>query len=60
MPEIIRCAYCGKERPISEMKQGEIIFRTRNQNGKVCLGRKVNWYCADKGCYGYDQMAHEG
>jgi len=59
--EKIKCAYCGQERPQEEMKQGEIMFRDRNRiTGKAFVNSKTNWYCADKGCHGYDQMAHEG
>ena len=43
------------------MKQGEITFIDRNTyTGKAFVNSKTNWYCADKGCHGYDQMAHEG
>lgn len=50
-----------KEKPQEEMKQGEITFRDRNRStGKAFVNSKTNWYCADKGCHGYDQMAHEG
>lgn len=58
-----RCAYCGKERPESEMHQFEITFL----NGRYEYGRyrkfvdkATNWYCKDTGCGGKDQMAHEG
>ncbi|WP_028983301.1 hypothetical protein [Sporolactobacillus terrae] len=57
------CAYCREKRPLSELKKGKIIF----QNSKFQFGRwvkfvdeKTNWYCADKPCAAYDQMAHEG
>lgn len=61
MPEMKRCAYCSAERPIEEMKQGEIVFRDRDQyTGKVFINSKIKWYCKDKGCHGYDQMGHEG
>jgi hypothetical protein len=59
--EKIKCAYCGQERPQEEMRQGEIIFRDRRRSrGKAFMNRKTNWYCADKNCNEYDQMAHEG
>lgn len=58
-----KCAYCGEERDAADMKRGEIIF----QGGDWIAGRwvrrvkrKTNDYCKDKGCHGYDQMAHEG
>jgi hypothetical protein len=57
----MKCAYCGQERPQEEMKQGEITFRDRNTyTGKAFVNNKINWYCKDKPCHGYDQMAHEG
>lgn len=59
-----RCAYCHKERPVSEMKQGKIIFRNGryNASGKYVkfVDQKLNNYCADKACHSNDQMAHEG
>lgn len=56
-----KCAYCGKERPVEEVAQGKIIFRDRNPyTRKAFVNSKANWYCIDKGCHGYDQMAHEG
>lgn len=59
--EKIRCAYCGAERPQEEMIIGKIIFRDRNPiTRKAFINKKTNWYCKDKGCYRYDQMAHEG
>jgi hypothetical protein len=63
-----KCAYCGKERERSEMTQRTIHYRTQGWQ-KPRFGRqkwgainatKVQWYCKDKGCGGYDQMAHEG
>ena len=55
-----KCAYCGKERPENEMKQGKIHFRDRKPGGKAFVDSKINWYCKGEGCHGYDQMAHEG
>lgn len=52
-------AYCGKERPESEMYEEEITFRTR-VNGRATLGHKKGWYCKETKCGGKDQMAHEG
>ena len=62
--ETKQCSYCRQVRPISEMMQGKIVF----QNGKYdymgkykrFVDEAVNWYCKDKPCHGYDQMAHEG
>lgn len=59
--EKMKCTYCGKERPIEEMHQGTIYFRDRNRiTGKAFVNKATNWYCKDKGCCSYDQMAHEG
>lgn len=62
--EIVKCAYCGKERPTSEMKKGTISFRgypyDSNGRRKTSVEHKTNWYCADAPCHGYHQMAHEG
>ena len=63
--EMIRCAYCRTERPISEMKQGTIIARGRKwdawkKKNVACVVKETNWYCNDKPCHGHDQMAHEG
>lgn len=55
----MKCAYCGKERPESEMYEAEITFRTRIR-GRATLGRKKGWYCKETKCGGKDQMAHEG
>lgn len=54
----MKCAYCGKERPESEMYEEEITFRTR-VNGRATLGHKKG-YCKETKCGGKDQMAHEG
>ena len=58
--EKVKCAYCRAERPVEEMKQGTIIFRNRNSNGKAFVDKKTNLYCADKPCAMHDQYAHEG
>jgi len=59
--EKIKCAYCGTERPTEEMHQATIIFRDRAPvTRKAFVNKKKRWYCKDKGCAGYDQMAHEG
>jgi hypothetical protein len=59
MDDIIKCAYCGKERPSSEMYEDEIIYRTRVR-GKATVASKKGMYCKDTRCGGKDQMAHEG
>lgn len=57
----LRCAYCHAERPVSEMKQGKIIFRDRNPvTRKAFVNQKINSYCNDKPCHSHDQMAYEG
>ncbi len=57
----VKCAYCGAEGEKSEMVKAKLIFRDRNSfTGKAFVNSKVNWYCKNKGCAGYDQMAHEG
>lgn len=53
--ETVKCAYCYAERPIVEMMRGKIYFRSSKR-----LMEATNWYCKDKPCHGYDQMAHEG
>ena len=62
--EKIRCAYCGKECTKSEMHQGTITFRNSRRdvfgNSYTFIDKKTNWYCSDKPCCAYDQMAHEG
>ncbi|UKS27178.1 hypothetical protein LOZ80_37960 [Paenibacillus sp. HWE-109] len=56
-----RCAYCHSERPVSEMKQGKIIFQDYNYvTRKKFVNSKFNAYCNDKPCHSNDQMAHEG
>lgn len=54
------CTYCRQERDPSEMVSRTIIYQGRNDYGKRCVLRKTGRYCKDKGCGGYDQMAHEG
>jgi len=62
---IKRCAYCGKEKPVSEMFQHTIIGRgnhwdiNRNRN-VACTVEFTSWYCKGTSCAGNDQMAHEG
>lgn len=60
MSQVTRCAYCGAERPVTELKSGTIIFRNRRPGRKAFVDSKTNLYCADKPCHGHDQMAHEG
>jgi len=55
MEELIKCAYCREQHPKSEMMLGKITFIS---NGCIC--KEENWYCKNKPCHGYDQMAHEG
>ena len=56
----VKCAYCGAKRPEEEMHKAAITFIDRNQfTGKRFVNKKTNWYCKDKGCAGYDQMANE-
>lgn len=62
--ELIRCAYCGKERPRREMHQKKLIYRTsgwtkRGKWGQV-VAERMEWYCADRPCAAHNQMAHEG
>ena len=54
-----RCAYCGANRPISELSLRSIVYQG------FCQGRKQiieegNYYCKDKPCHSRDQMGHEG
>lgn len=64
MCKLRKCAYCGKERPLSEMKQGTITFLNGkwNNRGKFVkfADKKTNWYCSDSSCHLHDQYAHEG
>jgi len=63
MGKTVKCAYCGRERPIGEMTQGKIVYRTSKCIGgrwRPVVSEKVQWYCKDAPCHGYDQMAHEG
>ena len=53
--ETKRCHGCGAVRPIKEMHQGTLV---QIRQGRVMETRE--WYCNDKHCQGYDQMAHEG
>jgi len=58
-----KCAYCGKERPIAELKSGTIIFQDSKWNGvkwKKFVNEKSNLYCSDGPCHSHDQMGHEG
>lgn len=60
-----RCAYCGAERPESELKRAKIFFRTTRfdpSRGRVrqFVDEQTNLYCADRACASHDQMAHEG
>lgn len=59
-----KCAHCGTERPIAELKSGTIIFQNSRVDSmgkwKKFVDRKTNLYCIDKPCHGHDQMAHEG
>jgi hypothetical protein len=62
------CAYCGTDRPLSEMKKAVIIYQDSkpglDRRGKYksikFVAKKKQLYCADKPCADYDQMAHEG
>lgn len=58
--EKVRCAYCGAERPKREMKYDFIFTRRRDARGKAVLEKLYGWYCADRTCQGYHQMAQEG
>lgn len=63
-----KCAYCGAARPSSEMISHKLFYRkqgwTPSRFGKSKWGQvlasDVRRYCHDKGCAGFDQMAHEG
>jgi len=54
--DLVRCAYCGKERPQSEMRQATLWHRRHSRD----LQQQTNWYCAHSSCARYDQMKHEG
>ena len=64
----MKCSYCGDERPETEMVRRKLVYRGQGWQparfGKQKWGQVVKtdyrWYCKDKGCGGYDQMAHEG
>jgi len=62
--ETVKCAYCWKERPVSEMKRGTIIHigivKDRSGRNKRGVVKTTNWYCADTPCHSHDQMSHEG
>ena len=62
--EKVKCAYCRSERPKEEMMKGKINFRNSKTDvfgrSYKFVDEKINWYCADKPCCAYDQMAHEG
>lgn len=51
MIEMRTCRYCGKERPLAEMKPGRV-----RMNGAW----HEFWFCADTPCKGYFQMGCEG
>ena len=53
------CSYCGKAADDSKKIMKEIIYRTRNEWGRACVGRKTQPYCSSR-CGCHDQMAHEG
>lgn len=58
-----KCAYCGQEHPITGMIRGRITFLNGKYVGnryKKFVDEAENWYCKNKPCHGYDQMAHEG
>ncbi len=46
-----RCKYCGKVRPIEELKVAKVYI-----NGEW----REDWYCKDDGCASYAQMSAEG
>ena len=50
-----KCAYCGKERPESEMNQRKVRHYHTQRNLD-----SLRWYCTDNGCAGYHQMSLEG
>ena len=55
----IKCAYCGKTRPLSELHKGKIIHQAF-RNGRKCVVEDENYYCNGTSCHIHDQMAHEG
>ena len=46
-----RCEYCGKERPLDQLKQEAIL-----RNGREHIGT----YCRYDGCANFAQMSAEG
>jgi len=55
--DLIKCMYCGKERPPKDIK----YVRIWSPNWKASGGRSPSRpYCKDTACAIYDQMAHEG
>jgi len=57
----LKCAYCGKERPLEELKEGKIICRERDTfSGKQKIVTKNKLFCKDAPCQGYYQMGEEG
>lgn len=64
----IICYYCGAKRPLNEMVQRNLTYRTggwqRPRFGKRKWGTIVKteprWYCKDTACASKSQMAHEG
>lgn len=57
---MIRCNYCGTENTPENTVRHTIHFRDRKPGGKAFVNSRVGSYCKNKGCGGYDQMAHEG
>jgi hypothetical protein len=53
--DIKKCAYCGSERPLSELKKSKLTYIMNKQ-----VRQDYRLYCHDKPCAGHDQMAHEG
>ena len=53
--ETKKCAQCGKERPVAEMKLGKTTERRSGGTVKV-----EHWFCVDSPCRGYYQMGSEG
>jgi len=64
-----KCARCGTERPMNELKEGTIIFQNSRPEydrrkgrmvNKRFVDRKTQLFCIDKPCHSHEQMAHEG
>lgn len=54
-PESAVCAYCGKDKPISELYRDTIrVLRSKRWQDQE------GWYCRGANCHGYHQMAQEG